>query len=374
MRIGVNARLMIEGKMDGIGWFASESMRCMVAAHPEHTFVFFFDRTPSPVFRFGDNVEFVVLHPPARHPVLWFLFFEWSLRRALRRHRIDVLLSPDGFLPLQRRVPSLAVIHDLNFEHAKGNLKPSHQCYMSHYFPRFARCATRVATVSEYSRRDIAATYGIPLEKIDVVYDGAHADYSAHSAEENARTRDELTGGKRYFIFVSTILKRKNLATLITAYDRLRERHDLRLVIVGSRVWWQDELREAYDTMRHADDVIFMGHTDTATLARLLSAAEALVYPSFFEGFGIPVLEAFYAETAVVASNTTSLPEVAGDAALLVDPHDADAMADAMERLLLSPELRDELIARGRHQRTLFSWQRTATLLWQSIQQTVAER
>ena len=143
---------------------------------------------------------------------------------------------------------------------------------------------------------------------------------------------------------------------------------------MGSRVWWQDELREAYDRMRHADDVIFMGHTDTATLARLLSAAEALVYPSFFEGFGIPVLEAFYAETAVVASNTTSLPEVAGDAALLVDPHDADAMADAMERLLLSPALRDELIARGRHQRTLFSWQRTATLLWQSIQKIVAER
>lgn len=374
MIIGVNARLMIEGKMDGIGWFASESMRCMVADHPEHTFVFFFDRKPSPAFRFADNVEFVVLHPPARHPLLWYLFFEWSLRRALRRHHIDLLLSPDGFLPLQRRVPSLAVIHDLNFEHAKGNLKPSHQWYMSHYFPRFARCATRVATVSEYSRQDIAATYRIPLEKIDVVYDGAHVGYAPHSEEENSRTRNEFTGGKRYFIFVSTILKRKNLATLLTAFDRIRDRHDLRLVVVGSRVWWQDELREAYDAMRHAGDVLFMGHTDTARLARLLSAAEALVYPSFFEGFGIPVLEAFYAETAVVASNTTSLPEVAGDAALLVDPHSAEAMAEAMEQLLQSPALRDELIARGRHQRTRFSWQHTATLLWQSIQRIMEGR
>lgn len=374
MKIGVNARLMIAGKMDGIGWFASESMRCMVADHPEHTFVFFFDRKPSPVFRFADNVEFVVLHPPARHPLLWFLFFEWSLRRALRRHRIDLLLSPDGFLPLQRRVPSLAVIHDLNFEHAKGNLKPSHQWYMSHYFPRFARCATRVATVSEYSRQDIAATYRIPLEKIDVVYDGAHAGYKPHSEEENSLTRQEFTGGKRYFIFVSTILKRKNLATLLTAFDRVRDRHDLRLVVVGSRVWWQDELREAYDAMRHADDVVFMGHTDTAKLARLLSAAEALVYPSFFEGFGIPVLEAFYAETAVIASNTTSLPEVAGAAALLVDPHSAEAIAEAMEQLLLSPALRDDLIARGRHQRTRFSWQRTAALLWQSIQRIMEGR
>lgn len=374
MRIGVNARLMIEGKMDGIGWFASESMRCMVAAHPEDTFVFFFDRKPSPIFHFGDNVQFVVLHPPARHPILWFLFFEWSLRRALRHYHIDVLFSPDGYIPLQQRIPSLSVIHDLNFEHAKGNLKLSHQWYMSYYFPRFARCATRIATVSEYSKHDIAATYHITPDKIDVVYDGAHADYIPHTVEENIRTRNEFTAGKRYFIFVSTILKRKNLANLLSAFDCVRERYDLRLVVVGSRVWWQDELSKAYDNMHHANDVIFMGHTDSNTLARLLSAAEALVYPSFFEGFGIPVLEAFYAETAVVASNTTSIPEVAGDAALLVNPCSIDAIANAMEKLLLSPTLRNELIERGKHRRTLFSWQRTAALLWQSIQYVVAER
>lgn len=372
MRIGVNVRLMIEGKMDGIGWFSCESLRRMVAAHPDDTFVFFFDRKPSPAFLFANNVEAVVLHPPARHPILWLLFFEWSMRHALRRYNIDVLLSPDGYIPLQRQVPSLAVIHDLNFEHAKGNLKRSHQWYMRYFFPRFAHCATRVATVSEFSRRDIAATYRLPLEGIDVVYDGAHSEYRPHTEEENLSTRRQFTEGKRYIIFVSTILKRKNLATLLKAFDQMRERHDLRLVVVGSRVWWKDELKEAYEQMNHAADVRFLGHTDTATLARLMSAAEALVYPSFFEGFGIPVLEAFYAETAVVASNTTSIPEVAGNAALLVNPHSAEEIAQAVERLLLSPTLREELIARGREQRNRFSWQRTATLLWESIQKTIA--
>ncbi|KWW30338.1 MAG: a-glycosyltransferase [bacterium P3] len=374
MRIGVNARLMIEGKMDGIGWFASESLRCMVAAHPGDTFVFFFDRKPSPAFLFADNVQSVVLHPPARHPILWCIFFEWSLWRALRRHRIDVLLSPDGYLPLRCHIPTLAVIHDLNFEHAKGNLRPSHQWYMKHFFPRFARCATRVATVSEYSRRDIASTYHIPLNKIDVVYDGAHAAYRPRTEDENRSTRSRYTAGAHYIIFISTILKRKNLSTLLTAFDRVRDRHDIRLVVVGSRVWWQDELKDAYDAMAHAADVLFLGHADTSELSLLLSAADALVYPSLFEGFGIPVLEAFYAETAVIASNTTSIPEVAGDAALLVDPRDVGAIADAIERLLLSPSLRDELIQRGRRQRTLFSWQRTASLLWQSLQQTIAVR
>lgn len=374
MRIGVNTRLMIEGKMDGIGWFASESLRHMVSDHPDVEFIFFFDRNPSPVFRYGDNVRCVVLHPPARHPVLWFLFFEWSLRRALRRYKVDVLFSPDGFIPLQRRIPSLTVIHDLNFEHSKGNLRPSHQWYMSLFFPRYARCATRVATVSEYSRRDIAATYQIPESKVDVVYDGAHAGYRPHSEAEKSQTRERFTAGVRYMIFVSTILKRKNLASLLTAFDEVRDRHDLRLVVVGSRVWWKDELRNAYNRMRHSSDVVFVGHTDTATLAQLLSAAEALVYPSFFEGFGIPVLEAFYAETAVIASNATSLPEVAGDAALLVDPYDVHAIADAMEQLLQSPSLRNELIERGRRQRERFSWQRTSERLWESLQQTISRQ
>lgn len=368
MTIGVNARLIIEGKMDGIGWFSYQTLRLMVQQHREHRFILFFDRKPTVDICSEGNVEQVVLHPPARHPVLWYLFFEVSLRRALRRYRCDLLLSPDGFLPLQNRIPSVAVIHDLNFEHQSGNLKRSHQRYMSHFFPRFAHCATRIATVSDYSRHDIAATYHLPIEKIDVVYDGAHDAYRPLGLEEQQAVREQYTNGRRYLIFVSTILKRKNLSTLLQAYDRVREHHDVALVVVGRRVWWQDELQQAYDTMRHGGDVLFLGHTSTIELSRLLAAAEMLVYPSLFEGFGIPVLEAFHAETAVVASNTTSLPEVTGDAALLVDPTNPLMMADAIERLLTHPQLRQDLIARGRSQRQRFGWDKTAAALWKSIE------
>ena len=373
MRIGVNARLLIEGKMDGIGWFACQTLRHMVADHPDDTFVLFFDRQPASAFRFGPNVETVVLYPPARHPVLWLLFFEWSLRRALHRYHCDVLLSPDGYLPLQHRIPSLVVIHDLNFEHARGNLKWYNQLYLHHFFPRFARCATRIATVSEYSRDDIAATYHVDKDKIDVVYDGAHDDYRPHSDDEKADTRALFTGGKPYLIFVSTILPRKNLTALFKAFDALRERKDLKLVVVGSRVWWRDELKQTYQSMRHRDDVLLLGHCDTPTLARLLSAAEALVYPSFFEGFGIPILEAFHAETAVVTSNVTSMPEVAGDAALLIDPYDWHSIVDAVDQLLTQPQLRQQLIERGRRQRERFSWKQTADKLWQSLMRCMME-
>lgn len=372
MRIAINTRLLLKGKMDGIGWFTAETARRIVTDHPEHQFFFFFDRPPAEEFIFADNVTPVVLCPQARHPVLWYLFFEWSTARALKKYKIDLYLSPDGMMPLHTKIPTLSVIHDLNFEHATGNLKRSHQWYMSHYYPLFARNATRIATVSEYSKQDISETYHIDSKKIDVVYDGAHSNYRPHSEEEKEAIRKRFTQGCPYIIFISTILKRKNLANLLLAFDKIKHHRtsDLKLVVVGNRVWWKDELAEAYDHMEHSQDVIMPGHVEPEELAALLSASEMLVYPSYFEGFGIPILEAMYAETAVVASKTTSMPEVGGDAVLYIDPANVDDITHAI-RCLESPELRQQFIEKGRVQREKFSWDRTANLLWDSIMNTI---
>lgn len=373
MRIAVNTRLLLPGKLDGIGWFTAETLRRIVTAHPEHEFFFLFDRRPDPQFLFAANVRPVVLCPQARHPVLWYMFFQWSVRRALRKYKIDLFLSPDGYSVLDTRVPTLTVIHDINFEHSPDYLKPSHQRYMTCFSPQFARYSTRIATVSEFSKQDIAATYHLPPEKIDVVYDGAHADYHPLTPEEQTRTREQYTQGHPYFLFVSTIIKRKNLTTLLLAFDRFKatDTQGMRLVVVGHRVWWQDELKAAYDGMRHQEDVLFIGRAESLELARLMGSATALVYPSLFEGFGIPILEAFHAEVPVVTSNCTSMPEVAGDAALLVEPTDVDAMAAALTRLATDVDLRRQLVAKGCGQRSRFSWDITADLLWQSMMKTV---
>lgn len=372
MRIAINTRLLVKGKMDGIGWFTYETTRRIVEAHPEHTFYLLFDRRPSTEFLFASNAVPVVLMPPARHPILWWIFFELSVSMFLKRNKIDLFLSPDGFLPLHCNVPSLAVIHDINFEHFNDNLRPSHQRFMTHFFPRYARYATRITTVSEYSKKDIIDTYGIDSKKIDVVYDGAHECYRPHTDEEKTAVRQRYTDGCPYLIFISTILKRKNLANLLLAFDRVKDMDTsgLKLVVVGNRVWWQDELAAAYDGMRHQADVIMPGHVEPAELAALLSASEALVYPSYFEGFGIPILEAMHAETAVIASNTTSMPEVGGDAVLYINPSSPDDIARAINQLH-DKQLRDGLIDKGRKQRELFSWDKTAERLWQSMLHTI---
>lgn len=375
MRIGVNTRLLLSGKMDGIGWFANETLKRLVLNHPEHDFYFFFDRKYDPCFVFGSNVHPVVLCPQARHPVLWYLFFQISIKRALKRYHIDLFLSPDGYLPLGTDVPTLTVIHDINFEHSKDFLKPSHQRYMTYFFPQFARYSTRIATVSEFSKQDISTVYNIQPEKIDVVYDGAHEGYRALPPSTQQAALEKYTDGKRYFIFISTILKRKNLATLLTAFDRFREQdaEGMKLVVVGHRVWWQDELKRAFDAMSHKDDVLFIGRAEPDELALLLASATALVYPSLFEGFGIPILEAFHAEVPVITSNTTSMPEVAGDAALLVEPTDVDQLKAALQRVAVDAGLCAELVERGRKRRELFSWDITASRLWDSMMTTFEE-
>lgn len=369
MRIAVNTRLLLAGKMDGIGWFTAETVRRIVVAHPEHEFYFLFDRKPDAQFCFAPNVHPITLCPQARHPVLWYIFFEVSVRHALKKYKIDLFLSPEGYMSLGTKVPTLMVIHDINFEHSKDYLKSSHQKYMTYFTPQFARYCSRIATVSEFSKQDIVATYHIEPEKIDVVYDGAHEGYHPFDAAQQQVTRNEYTGGKRYFIFISTIIKRKNLATLLTAFDKFKQsdREDMKLVVVGHRVWWQDELKHAYDTMQHKEDVLFVGRAEPEVLSKLLASATALVYPSLFEGFGIPILEAFHAETPVITSNCTSMPEVAGDAAILIEPTDVEALCGALSKVASDPELCADLIARGREQRKKFSWDITAEKLWQSM-------
>lgn len=373
MNIGVNTRLLLAGKLDGIGWFTAETLKRIVIGHPEHEFFFFFDRKPDPRFVYASNVHPVVLCPQARHPILWYLFFQCSIPYALKRYKIDIFLSPDGYTTLDTKTPTLTVIHDINFEHGADYLKPSHQKYMTYFSPQFARYSTRLATVSQFSKKDIAETYHIAPDKIDVVYDGAHEGYRPLTMQEQKETREQYSGGCRYFIFISTILKRKNLATLLTAFDCFKkdDTGSTKLIVVGRKVWWQDELAKAYQQMSHKEDVIFIGRAEPEVLTRLLGSALALVYPSLYEGFGIPILEAFEAEVPVITSNCTSMPEVAGDAAILVDPTNVVALSKALSDIVNDPSLADQLVVRGRIQRGGFSWDITAERLWESMMKTL---
>ena len=375
MKIAVNTRLLLKDKLEGIGWFTFETLKRIVRRHPEHTFYFIFDRPYDASFVFASNVVPLVVFPPARHPYLWYLYFEWGVARLLKKLQPDIFLSTDGWLSLRTNVPSVDVIHDLNFEHHPEFIKPVVRRYYQRFFHRFAQKAARIATVSEFTRQDIHTLYGIPIDKIDVVYNGCNSCYIPLNEEDKGDVKRAYSDGCDYFLFVGLIHQRKNLANQFRAFDRFKQNdtRNMKFVVVGDKKWWHGEIEDAYLAMKHKEDVIFLGRQSQEVLGRLMSAATALVYASFFEGFGIPILEAFNAETAVITSHTTSMPEVAGDAALLVNPHSVEEICAAMTRLAEDETLRQELITKGREQRQKFSWDRTADALWQTIEKLKIE-
>lgn len=370
MKIAVNTRLLIKDKLEGIGWFTFESLKRITTQHPEHQFYFIFDRKWDDKFIFSSNITPLVVHPQARHPLLYYIWFEIGLPSLFRKLQPDIFVSPDGYLSLKSSVPSLTVIHDLNFEHYPEDLPWLTRNYYRHYFPLYAQKASRVATVSEYSKNDIASLYHISPDRIDVVYDGANESYVPLTPEEVISVRNQYSSGFPYFIFIGSIHPRKNLTNLFRAFDIFKKEtsSDIKLMVVGARKWWTGDINAAFKEMSHSEDVIFTGRLNTSGLKVVLGASLALTYVSYFEGFGIPIVEAFRTNTPVITANVTSMPEVAGNAALTVDPHSPASIAEAMRQVYSDPGLRKDLIMKGESRKELFTWQKTAERLWDSIE------
>jgi len=373
MIIGVNTRFLFKEKMEGFGWFTYETISRIVKNHPEHVFIFFFDRPFDPSFIFAENVTPVVVHPPARHPILFKIWFNYSLPRQLKKYNCDALISPDGFLSLRTEIPQLSVIHDLNFEHNPDDLPKQAVKYLRHYFPKFAHRAKRICTVSNYSKNDIVETYRVSADKIDVAYNGVSPVFHPTSSSEQESIRMEYTEGRPFVVFIGAIHKRKNLPRLLAAFERLKKETSFphALLIVGAPLFSNKDLHFPHSLN---DDVFFTGHISLEKLAGITAAAEVLTFVSYFEGFGIPIIEAMKSGTAVLAGNKTSLPEVAGEAAYYCDPFDVNSIFNGLRYLLEHEDERQQLIKKGIERSTLFSWDFTAEKLWNSFEKMMQQK
>jgi len=373
MRIAVNTRLLLEGKLEGIGWFTFETLIRMTQNHPEHEFIFIFDRPYNPDYIFAPNITPVVIGPQARHPLLFYFWFDFRIPKVLKKYKADLFLSPDGYLSLRTKVPQLAVIHDINFVHRPGDLPWLIAKYYNFFFPKFARIAKRIATVSFYSKEDIARSFKIDYDKIDVVYDGINQIFEPLLENEKTKIRKKYTEGAEYFLFVGALHPRKNIAGLLAAFDTFKSEttNNIKLMIVGGEMHKTGDIFETYENMRFKNDVIFTGRVSTNDLHDIFGAALALTFVPFFEGFGIPVVEAMSAGVPVICSNTTSIPEVGGNAVLYADPMKIDQIANAMIKLANDKKLRKDLIEKGFEQKNKFSWDETAHLLWLSVKRAL---
>ena len=372
MQIVVNTRLLLNDKLDGIGWFSYQTLKRITINNPDVHFVFLFDRDYDDDFIFSDNITPLIIGPQARHPFLYYMWFNYSVKNLLNKLKPDLFLSPDGFLSLGAKCKQLPVIHDINFLHNPKDLKPLTSKYYNYYFPKYAKLATRIATVSEYSKADICKNYKVDETKIDVVYNGINEGFKTINETEKQLVKNKFSEGKPYFLFVGSQSPRKNLNRLIAAFDEFKSQtqSDYKLLLVGAVYTSEGDVKKAIDKSKNKIDIIFAGRQPQEILEEIMASAFALTFVPYFEGFGIPLVEAMQCSVPIICSNTTSMPEIIGDSELLVNPFEVTEISKAMIHLFNDSLLQQQLIEKGNLRKNNFSWDKSANLLWQSIEKT----
>ena len=299
-----------------------------------------------------------------------------TLGAELRRHPVDVLHVQFTAPPLAP-CPVVVSIHDLSFEHLPETFKRRSRMQLRLTVRRSARKAARILTLSESVREDIIATYDIPPERVTTIPLAAPSHFGPVTDQrELQRVRDAYGIGGidgDYILSVGSIQPRKNLTRLVRAYLRLRaERPGVKLpklVLVGKKGWLYEETVRMIAESGVGNQILVTGYVSETDLPALYSGATCFVYPSYFEGFGLPPLEAMKCGVPVIVGNRTSLPEVVGDAGLLVDPFDEAEIATALARLIDNPDLRDDLRVKGLKRASSFSWHDTARQTLEVYQQ-----
>jgi glycosyltransferase involved in cell wall biosynthesis len=371
MLVGIDASRALRMPRTGTENYSLYLIRALAALDTQHLWRLYADRQPPAGLIEGERVEWRVMPWPR-------LWTHMRLAWEVTSNPPDVLFVPAHVIPAVRRCPAVVTVHDLGYLYHGAAHRPLDRGYLRASTQWNARVAHAVLADSEATREDLVAHTGCDPTKIVVAYPaGAEGLAPVTDAALLAQVQGQYGTGERYWLYLGTLQPRKNLETLIAAFARLSLEGawpaDIRLVLAGKPGWYYERIAACAAESGVSERIVFPGYVAPDDVAPLLSGALGFVLPSWYEGFGLPVQEAMACGTPVICSNVSSLPEVAGDAALLFDPRDTDALAEAMARLWQEPALRDVLARRGPAQAARFTWERCAETVL-SVLESVAKK
>ncbi len=359
MRIGVNARLLLTGKLEGIGWHAWEIISRLIKLHPQHQFILFYDRHQDIRIPVGHNVLPVSLGPPSRHPLLIHIWCEYVLPRACLDHRLDLFYSPEPLMPGALKVPVIITIHDLTPYRMPETMTRAHRWYYQYIIQRNINKANHILTVSNFSKQELISLFNLKPDNITVVYNAARAIFKPIEAIARQLIRDRFAQCNPYFISVGAIHERKQILQIIQAFELFKTTYKTlhKLLLVGKYMGRQPRIKAAVDHSHYKRDIIHLGYLEEENLANVMASADALINLSAYEGFGMPLVEAFQSGTPVIAAARSCYPEIAGHAAILVDPEDSQLVSESMWWITKHP---DRLRDLGLIQALRFDWDQSA--------------
>lgn len=376
MNIGFDASRAFEAESTGTENYSFQLLREMLAIDTENKY-YVYTRIPREKidFKFSQNVELIYIGIPR-------LWTQVGLAGRTFIDPLDVLFVPAHTLPLVRRadLPTVMTVHDLGAEYLPSSHQLKQQLYLKFITRYQLQTASHLIAVSEATRQDLVKKVKVSASKISVVYEGVNfkkTDLPSGGNGDQTLSKFSLTRHK-YFLFVGTIQPRKNLTRLIEAFslfliENQSQEQNISLVVAGKPGWDYQPVIGLPKQLGIQKQVKFVGRVSDADLAALYESAIGLTYPSLFEGFGLPILEAFFFSCPVITSNTSSMPEIAGKGAILVNPEEVNAIMRAMQDLYLNKDHRQELIKKGHQQLEKFSWFKAAKETIKVLEQTAKE-
>ncbi|MDP3666470.1 MAG: glycosyltransferase family 1 protein [Sediminibacterium sp.] len=369
MRIAINAIIPQSGRLKGYGYYAKEILSRMARQHPEHEFIFVINGPYREEHIFTSNVKPVIVSPPARYALSFVYWHHILAPLALRKYKPDVWLQPYGFCGLTSGIPQVLVVADLGFLQYPQYIPWYHRWFYQLFTKIFLRKAAKIITVSDYVRYAIIHQYRVPAEKVSVVYGAARIGFQPLSWQEKEQVKEGFADGREYFLFTGGPHPKKNLMNLLRAFSLFKkwQQSNMKLLITGSLARQDDAILMKLKTYKYRDDVVCLDYLPDEQMAKITAAAYALVHPFFYEGFGLPIMEAMQSLVPVIIAATGSMPEIGGDAALYADPADPDAIAKQMLTLYKDEKLRNTLIEKGKLRVAEFSWNDAAEKCWQQI-------
>lgn len=372
MKVLINARMLQKGILEGIGTYTKETAIRMAEQHPEDEFVFVFDRAFDPEFVALPNCSGVKVGPPTRHPILWKYWFERRIPRLINTIKPDVFYSPDGYCSLKSKIPTVMVSHDLAFEHFDDHNKAGHLDFYRTYSPQYHKRADAIIAVSRATKNDIISKYNIGQHKIHLGYNAVNTAFKPIDDSLKTAIKNKYVSGSDFILYLGAIHPRKNTLALIKAFETYKDssKATTSLVLAGRKAWKTESFDKALRSSPYKESIIHLAGVKDDIYA-LMAAASVFVYPSLFEGFGIPILEAMSAGVPVICSNRSSMPEVAGEAAISVDPTDPQEMATAIQWVMDDQNQRESMIEKGIKRAKTFDWDDTAKTIY-SVLRTVS--